>query len=400
MSRVPPRTPPVDRLLDRNKFAGRIDGETERRLRAVEKAAEDAKGTTVTQTITNTTTGGGSGSIPGNPTQYSAAVVAPQYPVSLGGTLIASGPQSFVIDDANDLGFGAGALVVGFGDNTSGSTRVRVYSPGNLNNFTDFPGGIVPRVITLMPGAIVINDNSSSMDWWRIGVSTSWSALDTNERSVPTRVGNVLWWFRRYSTTTETRYMTTSLSPQTALTGSVSAGMATSPHTTYVAGPTRHWVWQRSSGTNVPNQYFYRLNDTTSPWVSTNLMSGWPSTSSGTGDGSASCADAEGLWHLDSGRNLRWVRHDGLETTYNDVLPFAVKGRVRLVALGDKNFACAATYTSGSTNYESIWNISPLGSTQLWDGPGGLGDANALGAAANGDLYARFGHTLVRITPS
>lgn len=387
MSRVPPRTPPVERLLDRNKFVGRIDGETDRRLRAVEKTAEDAKGTTVTQTINNTTTDGGSGSIPGSPTQYSAAVVVPSYPITISaGGAIGATHQTFVIDDDNNLGFGAGALVV-----ARSNLGVRVYAPGNLNNYTDFNGlGEYALQLVLMPGA-VLAASSSNLYWWRVGSSTAWSSLDSNTQDWVSKVGDTAWWLDTGASTgtAVVKYMGPDLVVRS---GPVAAGLSSgsinssfSPE--FRAGAAGQWVSGYSSS--------YRPNDTTTAWSS--KPSGFSA--------SSACVDSEGLWEVaGASSSLSLTRPDGTVTWFNDVMPFATaQAAPRMVPLGNRNFFWATSYVSGSTHYPTIWNISPTGSTLLWEGTGGTStaaSAQACGRAGNGDVYARFGNTLVRITPS
>ena len=394
MSRVPPRTPPVERLLDRNKFAGRIDGETERRLRAVEQAAEDAKGTTITQTVTTPSTGTGGGSIPGSPTQYSAGAIASNYPLALAaGTnqfTTSNGPRSFIIDDANDLGFGAGALVVAM------SNGVRIYNGGSSNSYTDFAGlSFTPGRLTLMPGALIANNR-----WWWIGLSTTWGTTPWGSNPV-WRVGNRLWWMGYNGTTWTTYYMDSDFVSQTAVSITITdlaSGTGSRPESNFVAGPAGQFAYYtRSVGTSTAHRFLYRPNDTTSPWVTISPSEFW--------NVNEACVDDEGLWYVDGpGRYLSLISPSGTQSFFEDILPFPsnVTGTPILVPLGNRNFFWASSYTSGSTQYPTIWNLSTLGSTLLLEGEGGSGIAGnpglqnaeryatAVGRAANGDVYARF----------
>jgi len=370
---------------------GRIDTETERRLRAVEKTAEDAKGTTITQTVTTTTPSTG-GSTPSSPTQYSAGVVAPLYPLTIQEFSSSTGSQTFVIDDANDLGFGAGALVVA--KNTS-PYGVRIYSPGNLNNYTDI-GGLTlnPDRITLLPGVIIAGSR-----WWWIGLSSQWGLFPGGSNSV-SRIGNQVWWTERTGGSSSTAYVTRfvgpDLVPQTATT---LTGMGTTTESVvsyFVAGAAGQFLsYTRDLAGGAIQVFHFRPNDTTSPWVTISVSERW---------NSSACVDAEGLWYIDGTLGeLSLVTPGGAQSFFADVLPFTVSSGTRLVPLGNRNFFWSGHYESGSTEYPTIWNVSPLGSTLLLEGDGSPDRrATAVGRASNGDVYARFNGTpnLYRVVPS
>jgi hypothetical protein len=396
VSRIPPRTPPAERLLDRNKFVGRIDTETDRRLREVEDKAEAAKGTTITQTVSTPSTGTGTGSTPSSPTQYTAAVLAPNYPITLPSAYAVSAPhRSFVVDDSNYLGFGAGALVLAK-IQTGGTTGrgVRIYSPGNLNSYTDIMGlQFEPSRLNLLPGAIVADGQM-----WRVGASSAWESL-TNLSDYASQVGDRLWWNSRVgsSSNVTTYYMDPDFVVRTATTlANVSSGY-NGMDSSFVAGTAGQFFWRVStdSGGNTTSYSYYRPNDTTSPWTQISPADrGWSNTNA--------CVDDEGLWYV-SDTSLVLVRPNGATTYFDDLLPFAVTSSVPLVPLGSRSFFFAGYYTSGTTQYPVIANLSPLGSALLLDGDGGTNRrATSLGRAANGDVYARFygSPSLYRITPS
>jgi len=381
----PPRTPPVDRTVDRNRFLPRINNEVDRRLRAVE-AKEPTTVVQSTGSITTTPTT----STPGSNISavYMQATASAAYPLSnssfpsttTGGSWNAT--WGWTLDTAGTFGLGANAIVA-----KHASSGVLVVNASNTNNTLQLPGAGGGGWIKMLGSSVYAtggsNTSNGTATLYRLS-GTTWSTFASTVFA-PQLANGRLWWFHQTS------------GMQSADTSGTITTIAGTTGTLDVEANNGLWVGATHTWRRRGPAFYVRPTDLSSTWT-TLSSSPFPQQCLSAVD------DVGNLWMLDGS----WTALGKTTTTgqiywYADVMPSTSEagkpsGIGSVVWLGSDTLAVVGYVSSGP----AVWVVTPLGSSMVWLGtPTGNNSGDKWGTqawrASNGDLCFTYGQNIMRL---